>query len=110
MTHWSAGGGDTQTPCQCLGPDVASVAAVTNDTNSPTHNVSLLTCDQYQGASESVIVLIIQLCLADRDLLIDGCCLISSEVSVGLILKIPDGLNVSWSNNITTSNCLVSKL
>ena len=52
MTHWSAGGGDTQTPCQCLGPDVASVAAVTNDTNSPTHNVSLLTCDQYQGASE----------------------------------------------------------
>ena len=40
MTHWSAGGGDTQTPCQCLGPDVASVAAVTNDTNSPAHNVS----------------------------------------------------------------------
>ena len=31
---------DTQTPCQCLGPDVASVAAVTNDTNSPAHNVS----------------------------------------------------------------------
>ena len=31
---------DTQTPCQCLGLDVASVAGVTNDTNSPTHNVS----------------------------------------------------------------------
>ena len=56
-----------------------------------------------------LIVLIIQLCLADRDLLIDDC-LISSEVSVGLLLEIPDGLNVSWCYNITTSNCLVWKL
>ena len=56
-----------------------------------------------------LIVLIIQLCLADRDLLIDDC-LISSEVGVGLLLEIPDGLNVSWCYNITTSNCLVWKL
>ena len=73
-----------------VSPDVASLAGVTNYTNTPPET---LTPVEEQGLNLILIVLIIQLCLADRDLLIDDR-LSSSEVSEGLLLEIPDGLNM----------------
>ena len=74
-----------------VSPDVASLAGVTNYTNTPPET---LTPVEEQGLNLILIVLIIQFCLADRNLLIDDC-LSSLEVSEGLLLGIPDGLNMS---------------
>ena len=79
-----------------VSPDVASLAGVTNSnyTNTPPET---LTPVEEQG--------IIQLCLADRDLLIDDC-LSSSEVSEGLLLEIPDGLNILRLSRLETLGTL----
>ena len=74
-----------------VSPDVASLAGVTNYTNTPPET---LTPVEEQGLNLILIVLIIQFCLADRNLLIDDC-LSSLEVSEVLLLGIPDGLNMS---------------
>ena len=88
----------------CVSPDVASLAGVTNSnyTNTPPET---LTPVEEQGLNLILIVLIIQLCLADRDLLIDDC-LSSSEVSEGLLLEIPDGLNILRLSRLETLGTL----